>query len=354
MAMDLNFCALNTGPDYHLLDHIAPLASLLSIPLLVTETENAELARKYYPEVAVQFEPEIEQNLNRIASRYDGLIECKFWQPHLKTLLRTLFGRDVHLVFCPHGHSDKGYQAPLLAPYTTQDSVLLYGNLQRKMLTEQGLWDFVPNSAFIGNYRYQYYCAHQIFLDECVEREIFSRFDPCLPTLFYAPTWNDADQASSFFHYIEILVRQLPSHWNLLVKVHPLLIQRQPAHYERLMSTQKKKKNYLVIDQFPPVLPILRKIDAYLGDYSSVGYDALAFQKPMFFFTNPKLPAARLHQCGQTIQFQQSIFEEIEKGLTRAHEFSALQKRLYQEAFDPAANVADAIQSLMAAKQKQT
>ena len=36
--------AFNTGSDFHLLDHIAPLAAIMEMPLITVEEQNYELA----------------------------------------------------------------------------------------------------------------------------------------------------------------------------------------------------------------------------------------------------------------------------------------------------------------------
>ncbi len=347
--MDLNTCALNTGTDIHLLDHIAPLASLLEIPLLVTEPENLKLAEHYYPEVITRFQPDLEFHLKDLAEEFDALIECKYWAPHLKTLFQTLFGKEMLLIFCPHGQSDKGYGAPLLAPYATQDAVLLYGDLLREMLQELSVWPFIHRSAIVGNYRQLYYNKHKDRLNQLANTEIFSQLKPHNRTLLYAPTWRDADGATSFFNSVAMIHQQLPEDWNVIVKVHPLLSQRDPALFYRLAHLQKP--NWLLVEQFPPVYPILDRVDAYLGDYSSVGYDALAFHKPLYFLPQHNLPPARLHSCGQKIEAKR-LFQTIDETLCKAKNFETTQTDLYQKAFSPITNLKLALQSLIGGRTK--
>lgn len=108
--------ALNTAFEPHILDHIAPLASLLNIPLLFSSFEMFDLAETYYPDIQKELCEDIEFRLKELADRFDALIECKYFLPHLKTIFKNLFHKDMDLIFCPHGHSDKGFGAPLLAP----------------------------------------------------------------------------------------------------------------------------------------------------------------------------------------------------------------------------------------------
>jgi|SRR3989344_419360 len=345
--MVLRACAFNTGSDIHLLDHIAPLASLLNIPLIVTEDENEHLARKYYPEVSVQLWPDLEFRLAEIAEQFDILFECKYWAPHLKLLFRTLFNKEIHLIFCPHGQSDKGYGAPLLAPYALQDGILLYGELLKEMLTELNIC--IPAHSVVGNYRWLYFQKHRERLRAVAQAEIFSKLKPAQRTLLYAPTWQDADHATSFFQVLEYLSQ--PSDWNVIVKVHPLLEQRDPALFYRLTASSK---NALLVHKFPLLYPILERIDAYLGDYSSVGYDALKVKKPMFFLPQPHLPPARLHTCGQVIAPDSQLLQTIERNLCKPKNFTPQQTALYKRAFSPDGNLDQVIPDLTAATHRPT
>jgi hypothetical protein len=316
--------AFNTGSDTHLLDHIAPLAALHSMPLITTEELNTHLAKRFYPQVILRYMPDLEFKLKEIAEEFDTLYECKYWAPHLKLLFRQLYNKEMELIFCPHGQSDKGYQAPLLAPYATQSKVLIYGQLMKTMLKE--LKVPLPKHELIGNYRLSFYQKHQSFYDALAEEQIFSKLPSQNRTVLYAPTWRDADQASSFFSYCKPLISQLPQDWNLLIKLHPLLEQRDPAQFYSIATLIAEKPNALIVQEFPPVYPILSKADVYLGDASSVGYDYLTFERPMFFFPASR---ARLHSCGIIIDPTRNIYTQMEK----QNSFASAQQKLYKLAF---------------------
>lgn len=321
--------AFNTGPDFHLLDHIAPLAELLQMPLITTEELNTALAHRYYPQVEVRYMPDLEFKLGEIAEQFDVLYECKYWVPHLKSLFRQIYNKEMKLIFCPHGQSDKGYKAPLLAPYALQDAVLIYGELMIDMLKELGVWPSIENHIIVGNYRLQFYRKYQSFYDTLAEREIFSKLDKKNRTLLYAPTWRDADNATSFFAHGGQIIDHLPSEWNLILKLHPLLEQRDPALFYTIAARADKKPNALIVHEFPPVYPILAKVDAYLGDASSVGYDFLAFQRPMFFLPTPT--PGRLHACGTFIDPALSLYSQMQI----SNHYAEAQNKLYRFAFSP-------------------
>lgn len=314
-------CGFNTGSDFHLLDHIGPLSYFLKMPLYIEEEKNFTLSRHYYPMVESIHFPEMATNLAFFAQSFDELYECKFWKPHLKQLFKDLYQKEMHLIFCAHGQSDKGYGAPLLHPYATQDVCLIYGQLLKEMLQELKI---DANYQFTGNYRRAFYLEHQKFYDAIAQEKIFSRLPKKQFTLLYAPTWNDADGATSFFETISKL--RLPDDINLIVKVHPLLEQRNPGQYYCLASVIEKRANSLLVDDFPLVYPLLAGVDAYLGDYSSVGYDFLYFKKPMFFLLNPQLPFGRIHKCGK-------ILENIEDLVFENHSYLEKQEELYLKAF---------------------
>ncbi len=319
--------AFNTGSDFHLLDHIAPLAEWMQMPLITTEEKNESLARRYYPQIEVRHMPDLEFKLGEIAEQFDVLFECKYWVPHLKLLFRHLYNKEMHLVFCPHGQSDKGFRAPLLAPYAFQDAVLIYGELMIDMLKNLGIWSSIARYAIVGNYRLAFYQKYQSFYDAIAEQEIFSKLDKKNQTLLYAPTWRDVDHATSFFDHGAQVISELPVNWNLIIKLHPLLEQRDPVPFYSIASLAEKKTNVLFVHEFPPVYPVLAKVDAYLGDFSSVGYDFLAFQKPMFFL--PTQTPGRLHSCGATIDPSVNIYSQVEK----SNCYAESQKNLFHFAF---------------------
>lgn len=317
--------ALNTSSESLYIDHISPLASLLDIPLIINDERNAALTAKYYPEVKMRYWPDLEFRIQELSKEFDTLIGCDYWHPARKNDFRKL-------IFCPHGQSDKGYNHPSLAPYALQEHVLIYGDLMRQMLVELKLWNQIPKVSVIGNFRLAYYQKHRDRLLQMAREEIFSKLIKTNRTLLYAPTWKDRDGASTFFDLGEKIAKETPADWNLIIKVHPLLPERDPGLYYRLSLLEEKRPNVVLVDQFPLVYPILECIDAYLGDYSSIGYDVLAFQKPMFFFKQPHLSPARLHCCGEILDSMKNLFSAAKQNVSH---FKEAQAELYQKAFAP-------------------
>jgi teichoic acid glycerol-phosphate primase len=326
-------CAFVADANFHLLDHMAPLASLWNIPLIVNDEETANLAKMYYPDVQIRLWPDIAFRLQEIADEFDTLVNCQYWEPSLKNCFQTVYKKEMQLIFCPHGQSDKGYKSPLLEYYRFQDAILLYGQLLKDMLIELNVWDETKPHIQVGNYRLHYHRLNKAREESLAQQHLFSKLEPSNQTLLYAPTWNDGDRATTFFLQAERLIRELPSHWNLIIKLHPLLPERNPALFFQLTALEEKRPNFVVLLHFPMIYAILEKIDAYLGDYSSIGYDVLAFNHPMFFWRLPHLPAARLHTCGQILDPSKNPWHQIEQGMKRSTDFTAKQKSLYEYAF---------------------
>lgn len=322
----MNHAAFNKGPDTHLLDHIGPLSSLYKMPLFIEGEKNFLLAKRYYPDLDAQYSPDMEYQLKNFSEKFDRFYDCIPWPSQVQKLIFDLYRKKVEMFYCCHGQSDKGYVHPLFRHFTSQDGILIYGDLLKDMLSELS----VPtNFIKVGNFRLEYYEKHKKFYDLLIQNEFFSSFPKNNKTLLYAPTWNDFDQSSSFFHLAKDLAENLPSEYNLIVKVHPLLEEREPGRYYYFANLLEKRKNTTLISECPLIYPILNRIDFFLGDYSSVGYDFLYFQKPMFFFRQSHLPKGRLHHVGTQVESTKDLLQKLKNPRNLERE----QKKLYDYAF---------------------
>jgi len=311
--------AIDMGRDSRLLDHIAPISALLDIPLLLTDEANYELAQKYYPKTKTRYVDHAEFTLFDLAKEYDLFLQCTFWNQEMTSFFKGLYPH-LRFAYCPHGNSDKGHQKPMMEEILRQDIVFLYGEHMIERLKKQNLWEKIPPHALTGNYRHAFYRSNQAFYDDLAQKEVFSKLNPDNPTILYAPTWNDEESSTSFYAVCKQLLSQLPKHYNLILKIHPLLEDMDPAAYYAALPAETDRDNFLLLKDFPTIFPLLAETDIYLGDTSSIGYDFLYFQKPMFFF-NPfaelqqNHPSLFLYQCGLAVTGE-DIFGFIEKNLS--------------------------------------
>jgi hypothetical protein len=305
----LRSAAITTGPSTHL-DHLAVLAALLSIPLIVDDTKSAALAERFYPETTLIFKEPIQLSLDYLADHYDQLFGCgQFWAIHLAPLFELFLQKKMRFVFCPHGNSEKNSAAEA---HILQELSLVYGEQMRSLLMQKN--ENLPHIV-TGNYRLSYYRAHQAFYDACAEAEIFSRLPKHKKKILYAPTWQSRDHLTSFFEASPTLIEKLPPHYSLIIKLHPLLEQSHPAETYHLLETYKGHPDLCFLTDFPPIYPLLAHTDIYLGDYSSMGYDFLAFDRPLYFF-NPDHLHLKLHRCGLLLP-DNEIYAFIEKTLEK-------------------------------------
>jgi hypothetical protein len=326
--------AIITGPETYL-DHLGVLSSILNIPLIVTEEKLFYLAKQFYPDLDVVLYDLSDLTMEFLAQNYDVIFQTgKFWAAELGPLMELLFQKKMRFVFCPHGNSDKGHS---LQNHIEQDVFLIYGDHLFDLLQQTGAAQKIRHIVKTGNYRYPYYLRHRCFYDKVAEEIVFSRFEKAKPTLLYAPTWNDKENPTSFFSATGALIEELSSSFNIIIKLHPFLIEDHPAKVFQIISHYENHSSVVILDNFPPIYPLLKRCSLYLGDYSSIGYDFLIYDKPLYFF-NPKKTSSSspLHSCG--LEVPENVKGRWNAFFTQTLEFnrknySSKRKELYYYAF---------------------
>ena len=291
----MHYAGLIYDDSRHYIDHLAPLCALLGWPLITCEPSVAILARKYYPDLEV-----IEQGL------WDLKLPPCIVACDSKPLLRAAFpNQSCKLLWLPHGNSDKNSVFEQLGEIALTSW---------KQMTDR---IHSTRTVSVGNFRWEYFLKHQKFYQNMIH------FPQKGKKILYAPTWDDSENNCSFWKAFPRLVNHLPKDCHLLVKLHPNTLQKYAAELEVLIG--RYTKNVYFLPEIPPIYPILGNCDAYIGDMSSVGYDFLTFDRPMYFLNaKPHLP---LHACGWGI--------EPEGFCLRPDPFSKVRKATYQHTFDP-------------------
>jgi len=330
------------GPDFHHLDHLGPLCAILERPLIVTEEDLKAQAEQFYPDLQVLYFDYLNFGINAISS-YDLIVSClpRALIDEIFLFAQQMQHKRIGSIWCPHGHSDKGSKIPYFEALISEKVIFVYGQKMLDMLKEKKVLPQLTAAIEIGNYRYLYFHKHHAFYLKKVEK-IFHRFKNQQRTILYAPTWLDAEGSSSFFSACPALIETLPSHWNLLIKLHPNMQRTHSLKTDQMISTYEHIPNVAFLNDFPPIYPLLEKVDVYLGDMSSIGYDFLIFDKPMFFLLNSRVDSSHpLFQCGITIypdQYRQA-FEKIEKSIPHdKRDFSKKRNELYRYTFDEIKN----------------
>ena len=328
--------AILTGPDTYL-DHVGVLSQILQIPLIVTEEETFLSAKEFYPGLDIHYMEMADLSLHFLAENFEVIFQSgKFWNVELKALIELLYRKKLRFVFCPHGNSDKGFS---LANHTPQDLSLVYGEHMLSLLKNTGALDHISQICATGNYRLPFYSNHKEFYDCLAKKRLGNKLNLSQKTILYAPTWQDGENPSSFFSSCEKIISALEGDYNLIIKIHPFLEQFHPAETFAVLSQFENRQGTIFLTKFPAIYPVLALSDIYIGDFSSIGYDFLAFDKPLFFLgdvTKKNTPGYFLHQCGIQIPpienvdlkaFLQQHMSECE------NVYRAKRKEIYEYAF---------------------
>lgn len=286
---------LSEGGEAYI-DHIAPFCAVQGIPLFCFDPSLADLVKRFYPEVSLW------------TTRGDlpqAIVTC---EPFALTSMRFAMQGKRHF-WLPHGNSDKCLFA--FEALCKEDTALVYGPQMRARIAEKR-----PEVEMVevGNFRLAYFLQHRTWYEKMRDAHL-----PSLPSPLYlfAPTWEDSEGNGTFFSHIEMLANSFP--FSLWIQVHPNTYERHAPLLERWKG--KVSANIVFLPPFPPIYPLLARVDGYIGDMSSIGYDFLYFQKPMFFTKTYEVP---LHRCGKLVS---------SKDWTWDSSITLLQRELYDYAF---------------------
>ena len=331
---------LISGDHEAQLDHLASLASLLTLPLFVTDLNIYDKALKFYPFTKTHLMEE-SSLLDLLASCDLVFVSCKHFSKQLAATLNFFFKKSPRFCYCPHGNSDKGWSVTndLLQD---QDLSLVYGRSMLNMLKKKNVLSSLNGTFTTGNYRLLYYRKHQDFYDSLAQRDIFSKFSSSRLNVFYAPTWKDGESNSSFFKLKSFITEDFPAHLNLIIKLHPTLEKDETAAVYNFLATCDNNPQIHIIKNFPPIYPILNKVDALLSDVSSVGYDYLYFDRPIYLIPpssldNNQLKTLKLTSCSKIINPQQlsCFLLDLDKNISKDQQaFEKKRKKLYAQTFD--------------------
>lgn len=338
----MNGVGLNPQSQIHYTDHLAVICILMDIPLLFIDELDYSLGQKYYPGLKALKEEYDAFNPEYLISQYDVLFLSDLWDrqtfherfgPLEKKYNKTL--RHVH---CPHGYSDKAFY---LKKSAQEDILLVYGQNMLDMLKRTGVYEQLHRTVTTGNYRYTYFKQQRAFYDDMMAKEILSRFAKPQPLILYAPTWLDLIESTTFFDAYSQILDNLPADYNMIIKLHPRLELDDAAQYYHIVGKYEGRPNILFLKDFPLVYPLLAHAALYLGDTSSVGYDYLPFNRPMFFLNKfkkdpAKDPEAYLFRCGVDIVPERygELYGIIERHLQNDQErFSEVRQQVYAYTF---------------------
>lgn len=340
--MEKKGVGINPASLVHYMDHLAVVCVIMGIPLIFIEPDLFEMGKKNYPGLDALLLEYGELTQEYLITNYDVLfmsdLQDKYDFHARYAQLEQKYQKILRHVHCPHGFSDKGFY---LKKCAIEDIVLIYGQNMIDLLKHHGVFELLKNYVRCGNYRYAYFKQHRQFYDELIQNDVLSHFARKQPVILYAPTWKDLEDSTTFFDAYADILGKLPDSYNMIVKLHPRLEEDDPAMFYHIVGKYETKPNVLFFKNFSLVYPLLAHTDIYLGDTSSVGYDFLPFDKPMFFLNKAGRDAQAdrglyLFRCGVEIKPEaySTMYQVMEANLKddRKH-FSEIRRDVYQYTF---------------------
>lgn len=328
--------ALLTGPFTHL-DHLGVLSHELQIPLIVTEEHVLSCAKTFYPQLDVELIPMHELTPEFLAQHWDVLFTSgQFFAQEFTALCSIQRIRPPRIVYSPHGNSDKGHT---LTSHPIQDIHLVYGDHMRDLLHKNGAARQIRSTITTGNYRLRFYQKHKAFFDALVG-DALRPLPPGRPIVLYAPTWSNEENPSPFLSVVDSVIDALVPSMNLVIKLHPFTYEDHPAALEQLMGRYATTKDVLFLQDFPLIYPLLARCDAYLGDTSSIAYDFLAFDRPLFFLLGEGTPFQSIFSCGSQVT-QEMLKSSFSLGIN--DDFSEKRRQHYAYTFSEVENLRERI-----------
>lgn len=332
---------IHSGRPITMIDHLVPLCHLLEIPYLCTDPWVQTTIELFYPPLNVQIAQPEDHSLQKELEPYDYfLYQYLYRLPHGAFLFADnyFFRGDRRSICCLHGNSDKKRTLYWIERYADEDIVLFYGQYFLDYAAEKNVT--LKHPILTGNYRRAYAKQHAVHFQKKIAPFLFQRTDR--KTVLYAPTWTYPSMRSdwridysSFFEVHQAVLDTIPDDYQVLVKLHPYLVYLYPDEVAQVKEQYSESEQILFIDEVPLIYPLLQHVDIYLGDYSSVGYDFLAFDRPLFFMNmeGRSDPGVSLFQCGQTLGLEDlpQLYKIMDKTDPKKHRQA--RQQAYEYAF---------------------
>jgi hypothetical protein len=306
---------LCVGPHSQHMDHLGPLCALLEIPLIVTDPEVFIAAQ------SKGITPELDLNLS---SKSLQQAEAFFYVEPAKTHASLfqwgskIFKKRALSFWGWHGNSNKYRDEFWAERGAHEDALLYYGPFMQDFLNEKGVWDRIPYKIHVGHYR-----------------RLFSQINVSLPSnkrkILYAPTWNfpGKQEGSPFFEIVESVLEAVPDDVLFIVKPHPYTFALYSKELSELRERYQDQESIFFLEKDASLMHYFPHVEAFVGDYSSVGYDFLFEGKPLYFLAGQKRDPY-LFSCGKEVS-PGTLFKELDRPFPK--EYLERGKELYTYCF---------------------
>ncbi len=167
-------------------------------------------------------------------------------------------------------------------------------------------------------------------------------------TLIYCPTWRKGGISSiEIFLDNNDLINQILKAYNLIVKPHPNIFNRERKFYDQGIVDRLRQIPGIKLVRSGNVMPLFARADLYIGDISASGYEWLYFNRPMIFL-NPDPGILRpssdfksmtyLWQCGDVCDDIRQLKGMIDKNIHNDSHQGLREKIFRYSVFNPRDN----------------
>lgn len=313
-------------------DHIVALAHLTKLPVLVFDREIEALIEHYYPPIELKCYETSNGCIDKPLAGYDFFLHsepARFATGNFLFQYYYCTHSHARSIFTHHGNSDKSFHSYWFEKLIDEDILLVYGDHMRDHFEAIG---FDKPMQTCGNYRLAYYKAHHSFFQKKVAPYLFE--ENKRRTILYAPTWSASNMETCWrFDYSVVhkthhwLLDEIPDNYQVLVKLHPNYLKRMSDEAQEMIETYQHHPQIRFIHNLPLIYPLLEHVDLFVGDFSSVGFDFLYFDRPMFFFSDNR--ERDLFKCGVVLRENQ-FWKKVEDDQTH---LSETRRKMYDYAY---------------------
>jgi hypothetical protein len=278
--------AVLPGPRVSFLDHLIPMCHFWDIPVLCTDAWVFTCAQTFYPPTQILFAG--QSDFQQILSNYQTFLTVEPCRLHPKAFKfgEFLYQGEGCTIAGFHGNPAKFRDAYWIERYADEDLILLYGQYLVDYFKEKGAWSRLKKTALLGNLRKTFYEKHKFFFDRVAQPYLFPKNHK--RTLLWAPTWSYPEWQDPF----SALIEKLPADFQLMLKFHPFTHRLFPEKVNALIEKYRDREGVLILEEIPLVYPLLDQADIYLGDMSSMAYDFLSYDRPLFLMGGNSYPWA--------------------------------------------------------------
>jgi len=326
------------------------IAKVLGGTVLTDGPDAIRILRQDFPEVTAEYYPtraELQQRFSEL--RPEAIIQPDYSKAYLNVNFET-----AHIqVF--HGTSDKSYGYS--AKVREYDLLLLPGDRAYRTMAAASLLT-EDNYVIVG-----YPKTDRVFNGEFNREETVKSLglDPALPTVLYAPTWQDSKFNTSLPKYGAEVLSQLPEGYNLIVKLHPNTKRYDRRNYRMVETLANQNPRIKLLGYEYDVIPTMAGADLLIADISSVSHEFLCFDRPFVFLDPRPFPFGKrktwVWRCGPVVKRRGHVWATVKEALARPEAYAEERRSAREEVFykpdgHAAERAAEAIRNFLEKRRK--